>query len=216
VLFAAPYVTYDGRDNPLEPRFGFFAELRWEVGQTFGLGAYSELTPDLRGYVPVFWERLILAGRVRFGTALFATNTLPISRRYFAGGPESQRGFGRRRLSPYLPTPKLMKEGDPVPERLPIGGEAIIETSAELRLDLFKLFDQWVGIVAFADGADAVLELKELDLLNLHWAAGGGLRYRTPVGPIRVDVGFRLNRRGIDEPDGGKLWALHISLGEAF
>ena len=205
VIIIGPYVTYDGRDDPLDPRRGFFAELRYEVGQAFGLGAYSSITPDLRGYVPIFWRRLVLAGRVRFGTAVFAKETLPISRRYFAGGSESQRGFGRRRLAPFLGA-----------EALPVGGEALFETSVELRLDLFPLFDQWVGIVAFVDGADATARLDELDLLNLHWAVGGGLRYRTPIGPIRIDVGFRLNRRGPGEPDAGKLWSLHFSLGEAF
>jgi outer membrane protein assembly factor BamA len=205
-LIFAPALTYDGRDDPIDPRFGWFAELRLEVGQTFGFGAHATVTPDLRGYVPLFWERLVLAGRARFGATIFADATLPITRRYFSGGPESQRGFGRRRLAPFL--------GEVEP--LPVGGEALFETSAELRLDLFQLFGQWFGVVGFVDGADATRTIEELDLLNLHWAAGGGLRYRTPIGAIRIDAGFRLNRRGAGEPDAGELWALHFSLGEAF
>jgi outer membrane translocation and assembly module TamA len=127
---------------------------------------------------------------------------VPITRRYFAGGPESQRGFGRRQLAPGL--------GE---ENLRVGGEALFETNVELRLDLFQLFGQWFGIVVFLDGADATERAGDLDPLDLHWAVGGGLRYRTPVGPIRFDVGVRINRAGELTDD---RWAPHFSLGEAF
>jgi translocation and assembly module TamA len=201
VLLWTPYVNFDARDNSLEPRFGWFAEVRAEIGEAFGLGSYATLTPDLRGYVPL-GSRAVIAGRTRFGATLFREETVPITRRYFAGGPESQRGFGRRQLAPRLGA-----------ENLPVGGEALFETNVELRLDLFRLFGQWVGIVVFADGADARERVADLNPLDLHWAVGGGLRYRTPVGPIRFDLGVRVNRR--DELDGPG-WAPHFSLGEAF
>ncbi len=205
LLSASPFLGYDGRDDPVDPRLGYYAELRFEVGQAFGLGAYSTVIPELRGYVPIFWRRLVLAGRARFGGTLFASPTLPITRRFFAGGPESQRGFNRRRLAP--------RRGDPA---LPVGGTALLETNVELRLDLFELFGQWFGVAIFADGADVTERLGALDPLHLHWAAGGGIRYRTPVGAIRLDVGVRLNRTGDGEPDPTSHYAIHFSLGEAF
>ena len=69
---------------------------------------------------------------------------------------------------------------------------------------------------AFLDGADVTETWGELDATRLHWAAGGGLRLPTPVGAVRFDVGFRLNRTGAGEPRAGDARAYHLSVGEAF
>jgi outer membrane translocation and assembly module TamA len=97
-----------------------------------------------------------------------------------------------------------------------VGGEALFQTNLEVRLRLFHLFDEWVSCVLFSDGADVTRSLGGLDLIRLHWASGAGLRYDTPIGPIRFDVGFRLNRRGAAEPDPGEWIAFHLSIGESF
>jgi outer membrane translocation and assembly module TamA len=139
---------------------------------------------------------------------LLSGDPLPIPQRYFGGGAESHRGFGRRRLSPQLPS----SEGDP----LPVGGEASLETSFEVRVDLFKIFGQTLGAVAFVDAGDVVLGLSDLDFAELHYAVGPGLRLLTPVGVVRLDAGFRLNRMGPNDPDPTSPFAIHFSLGEAF
>lgn len=92
----------------------------------------------------------------------------------------------------------------------------MIESSLELRIGLFDIFDNQLRLALFLDGADVVLAFSELQLPNLHYAAGLGLRYNTPVGPVRVDFGVRLNRLGPTEPDPGERFAFHVSLGEAF
>ena len=72
-----------------------------------------------------------------------------------------------------------------------------------------------------ADGGDDT-EPGQMDFGNLHWAAGFGFRYDTLIGPVRADIGFRLNRKsemgpdGLANPDPGSWGAFHISLGEAF
>ncbi|MGE3458286.1 MAG: BamA/TamA family outer membrane protein, partial [Kofleriaceae bacterium] len=66
------------------------------------------------------------------------------------------------------------------------------------------------------DGADVRERTAELDPGELHWAAGGGLRVATPVGPFRFDLGYRLNRTGASEPRPGERVAFHLSIGEAF
>jgi len=157
----------------------------------------------------------VLAARVGLGTRLSGAG-LPVTRRYFAGGAASQRGFSQRRLSPRARTGQDgIGRIDPE-SGVPVGGEGLVETSVELRLDLFRVAGQRLGVTAFVDGADVGMALSDIDVANLHWAAGGGLRLHTPVGPIRVDVGFRLNRTGPGEPDPGDGWAYHLSLGEAF
>lgn len=208
LVFTTAEVGYDGRDDALSPRQGFHALLRVEAGSpSGGLSTYLRVTPELRGYWPLL-RRLVVAGRARLGTKVAGDGALPITRRYYGGGPDSQRGFGRRRLSP------AVRRGDG--EVLPVGGEVLFESNAELRLDLFRALGQWVGVVGFLDGADVTTRFGDLDLLNLHWAAGGGARWKTPVGSIRLDLGFRLNRMTVSDPDPDGSWALHFSLGEAF
>ena len=69
----------------------------------------------------------------------------------------------------------------------------------------------------FADGADVTSARSDLDPLHLHWALGTGLRVQTPVGPVRVDVGWRVTRRdGAGNPDPGSGYAVFFALGEAF
>lgn len=208
--YLAPRITWDGRNNPLAPRRGFYASLRTELGYVFttNTSTFLSLTPEVRGYIPI-GQRLVIAGRAMFGVAALGLRPLPITHRFFGGGADGHRGFGRRRLSPHVPS----TEDD---ARLPVGGEAQLLTSAEVRVDLFKILDQMFGMVAFVDLGDVVLELSELDVANLHIAVGPGLRLTTPVGVVRLDIGFRVNRQSAADPDPNSPFAFHLSLGEAF
>lgn len=201
-------VAYDGRDNLLDARRGVYAEVRVEESGPYAASEfrYVKVTPEVRGYLPLGTERLILAARGRLGRTLMGT--LPLTQRYYAGGASSQRGFAQRRLSPVV--------GDVAVEAAGIGGDSLIETNVEARVDVKRLGGEWLGVVFFLDGADAVdtADGGEVDVTNLHWAAGFGLRYNTIVGPIRFDLGFRLNRKDELEPDSS--YAFHFSLGEAF
>lgn len=222
LIFGGPSVTFDGRDNPLSPHSGWYASLPVEFGRSFtGTGAsYLKVTPELQGYLPIFTPRIVLAGRARFGANLL-DKPLPITQRYFAGGSDSQRGFGRRQLSPGIE--ELPDPDDPTAPRryLPLGAEAMFIANAELRFEIVKLLGEWFGVVGFVDVGDAENSVPDLQFDNPHLAAGGGLRYQTPVGPLRIDVGYRINRFDGDVPRPigsgvlGRL-RLHISIGEAF
>lgn len=205
-----PSLTYDARDDPFSPAKGWYASLRLELGHIFKSDAsqYGKVTPELRGYIPIQTRRVVLAGKARIGTQVLDLVPIPVTQRFFSGGAESQRGFGYRRLAPQV----TGSEGEP----LPLGGEVMIETSAELRVDVAKLAGQWFGFVVFLDGADVANHWSDIPFPNLHWAVGPGLRYDTPVGPVRFDIGFRLNRMGGNEPDPDSRFAFHFSLGEAF
>ena len=201
-------ITVDLRDDPIAPRLGAYFSCQAEEagaysGSTFG---YMKTVPEARGYLPI-GTRLVVAGRGRLGWLPAQDQALPITERFFAGGASSQRGFSQRRLSP-----RATSAGRSVP----IGGEAIFESSVEARYDMFQLAEQWVAAAVFLDGADVTGDLDALDLANLHWATGAGLRYDSPVGPVRFDIGFRLNRVGPGEPDPGDRFAFHLTLGEAF
>jgi translocation and assembly module TamA len=134
-----------------------------------------------------------------------------VTERYYSGGATTQRGFGERRLAPML-----TGDVDGTMRSIPIGGTELVEANLELRTRLGKFRGMRIGGVAFLDGGDVVGEGQDVDLMNLHWAAGLGLRLFTAIGPIRADAGYRLNRYGPMEPSPGSRFAFHLSIGEAY
>ena len=200
-------VAYDLRNDPLSPRRGFYAQLVGVHGAR-GLGGTSSFhrgTAEMRGYLPI-GDRLVLAARGLYGRAL-GGGDLPITERFFDGGAAGHRGFGFRELAPFVTD----EEGN----SFPVGGEERVLGSGEVRYDLMKLKGYPFGVVGFVDAGDVVDEVGALELGDLHYAAGLGLRY-DPIIAFRLDVGYRLNRHGAGEPDPGSRFAFHFSLGQAF
>jgi translocation and assembly module TamA len=202
-------LALDLRDDPIEPTLGLYAEARVDEGTQYAGGAldFFRVTPELRGYAPVPEVPVVLAARIRAGRIY---GDIPVTERYFSGGASSHRGFGERRLAP-----TLRGDVDGSIESVPIGGPELFETSFEVRSRLTKVRGMDLGGVTFLDGGD-VTERDMLDLGNLHWAVGVGLRLFTVIGPVRADVGYRLNRTGPGNPEPGSHFAFHLSIGEAF
>lgn len=203
-------VALDLRDNPFEPKRGVYSELRVDEGTPFAGGAdtFIRVMPELRGYVPVPLTSFVLAGRARVGRFW---GDIPVTERYYSGGATTHRGFGERRLAP-----TLTGEVDGVMRSIPIGGGSLAETNIELRTRLGKIRGMAIGGVVFLDGGDVTDEMNDVNFANLHWAAGLGLRVFTPIGPIRADAGYRLNRYGPGEPAPDSRFAFHLSIGEAY
>jgi translocation and assembly module TamA len=202
-------LTIDLRDHPVETTFGAYGSLRSAIGTRAAGGAFEfvQLVPELRGYVPI--GPAVLGARVR-GGAFFGD--VPATERFFSGGASNHRGFGERRLAPFVAG---TVNGDP--RVVPYGGAAMVETSLEARFPITKWREIGIGGVVFLDGGDVREELAALDASTLYWAAGLGLRLHTLVGPVRADLGYRLNRVGDeDDPAEGSRFAFHLSLGEAF
>lgn len=201
-------VSVDLRDNPIEPLQGAYAEVRVTEGTKYAGGNfdYVQVVPDLRGYLPIWKPRnAVLAGRVRTGVIY---GDIPVTERFFSGGASSMRGFGERGLAPFV----IDAEGD----EIPYGGGGLLEVGLEARMLLGSIKKIPIGGVVFLDGGDVTERLSQIDINNLHWAAGIGVRAHTLVGPIRADLGYRLNRTGPMEPSAGSHFAFHLSLGEAF
>jgi len=209
-------LVVDLRDNPLEPKLGGYGELRTTEGTRLAGGNfdYFEMVSDLRGYLPVI-NGAVLAGRARYG-AIYGD--IPVTERLFAGGGVSQRGFGDRQLAPFIrgvpPDANGNRTGAQI--NVPYGGGGLVETSIEARVPVTTLWSMPLGFVTFLDGGDVVETPGDLDLGNLHWAVGGGLRVMTVVGPVRFDLGYRLNRVQSPNPVPGSHFAYHLSIGEAF
>jgi outer membrane protein assembly factor BamA len=211
-------IAADLRDNPLDPKTGLYVALRAQVGTPLAGGGFSftQLTPDLRGYLALGTPRLVLATRLRGGAIL---GDQPVTERYFSGGAQSHRGFPERQLSPTLVGHDM--EGPRSRSTVAIGGGALLEVGAELRLRLGTLWSLPLGTTLFLDGGDVWNDPYLADPLDLHWAAGAGMSLQIAGVKVRLDVGHRLNRTGRNEPQYEKEGALkntifHFGVGDSF
>ncbi len=127
---------------------------------------------------------------------------LPASERFFAGGDRTVRGFALDRLG---------SEATLNADGFPTGGNAMVVLNAELRTPHVK----GVGLVGFVDAGNVFLRASDLDVIDLRATAGVGLRYRSPLGPLRLDVGVKLDRRDFTSGSERRV-VFHLSLGQAF
>ena len=169
-------------------------------------GSYNFWSATAEGrHFLTFGRRVTLANRLRIGAIMPTADdevNVPFYRRFFLGGSSSVRGWGRFDVSP-------LSAG------FPIGGLSMIEGSSEVRLPLMWKF----GAVAFLDFGNVWRESKNFDFGDLRYAVGPGIRYQTPIGPVRLDVCYQLNP--IDgllingEPQKRRI-RIHFSVGQAF
>ncbi|YBV28092.1 autotransporter assembly complex protein TamA [Sphingomonas sp. CJ20] len=189
------YVGYDISDNLLNPTRGFRlkANVSPETSVRGTVRPYARIMLEGTGYVPVT-RNIVIAGRARVGSIPgIARDDLPPSRRYYAGGGGSVRGFGYQELGPRSPDGK------------PVGGRSLNEFAIEARYRFGNL-----GIVPFLD-AGQVYEGLYPTAQNLRFGAGIGGRIYTNFGPLRVDVATPIARK----PGESKI-ALYVSIGQAF
>jgi len=192
-------LTYDGSNDLLDPTRGFRlgGRISPEISAHGGSFTYARTQIDASAYHPVS-SSVVVAGRVRLGT-IFGASSLSIapSRRLYAGGGGSVRGYGYQQLGPHD------VDGDP------IGGRGLAEFALEARVRL-KAFGGNFGIVPFLDGGSLTTNSWP-SLSGWQLGAGIGVRYYSSFGPIRIDVGTPLNPRASD----GRV-AVVVSLGQAF
>jgi len=187
---------YDRSDDLLDPQKGYRLRLRLEPEAT---RERRDIQTYLRGFVEGsayqgLGDDLVLAGRLRLGSIVGADLfDIPPSRRLYAGGGGSVRGFDYQGVGPLGFNNR------------PIGGRGLYEASVEAR---YRFGD--FGLVGFVD-AGAVGESALPTLSGTRFGVGVGGRYFTSFGPIRVDVARAINRSPRDPPI-----ALYISIGQAF
>ncbi|MEP7221143.1 MAG: BamA/TamA family outer membrane protein [Novosphingobium sp.] len=196
VIFALPaQVGFDASDNLLDPRKGYRALVRLspETSWSGKVSPYIRTLFEASGYFPA-GKSIVLAARARVGViAGVSSATLAPSRRYYAGGGGSVRGFGYQELGP------KDAAGNP------IGGRSLNEFAVEAR---YRFGD--FGIVPFID-AGQVYDSVVPKFSDLRFGAGIGGRYYTNFGPMRIDIATPLKRR-----KGESRVALYLSIGQAF
>jgi len=229
LTFLEEFAALDLRDNPGRPRQGIYLSLAVHEAGFFlpSHWDYFRLLPEARGYIPLPLG-LVIATRFSLGMLFIrhADSGLdvksyalgPVRYRLRGGGPTSHRGF----IAGFL--------GD---SGAPAGpGESFESQDGGLRrwlasLELRAPVTQDIGVVLFADMGD-VAQGSHFRFRHLNTAVGLGLRYQTPVGPLRFDVGWLVPGAGAvggEQPAASKEinfgfvrfpGAVHITIGEAF
>ena len=204
---------WDTSDSLLNPTRGFRikAKVSPESAVKGGFRPYARTLLEGSAYFPVS-DSLVIAGRVRAGS-IFGINRddLPPSRRYYAGGGGSVRGFGYQELGPRTiePNPNFdptdPEEQDSPTITRPVGGRSLNEFALEARYRFGNF-----GVVPFID-AGQVYDSTFPKGSDLRFGAGIGGRFYTNFGPLRVDVATPIGKR-----PGESLIALYISIGQAF
>jgi len=212
--FAAEYVR-DTRDKPLDAHHGVY--------QTFDFGVSPTALGSSANFVRFFTQTsfyrpikpwLTWANNFRLGLAIpFAGSAVPQSERFFSGGADSLRGFPINGAGPQRPVSVCSNPDDPSTCSLisvPVGGDMLAIFNSELRFPI--PLKQGLGGVLFYDGGNVYknINLRQFGDDYTH-TIGFGFRYKTPVGPIRFDVGRRLT-----SVPGVNATQYFVTLGQAF
>lgn len=206
----SPSILYDGRDDPFAPTRGVFDTARFRYALP-GVSTvqFGKLNLQHSQAVPVAtWLSLVASGRVAFGRAFSGAEVLRIDERYFIGGATTVRGYSENSLGP-------TDDHDVV-----LGGDTAIIFNLEARVPIWGA----LAGAAFLDvggnfltQCDAACEQANgvfnntFTWSNFRKGVGPGLRYMTPVGPISLDYGFKLDRRR-----GESVGEVHFSISGTF
>lgn len=197
IAYGSATFIQDRRNDTFNPSSGYFFSLALER-------AYPLLETE-SNFLKLFAKFLYfypLAPGINFNTILrfgLASGTVPIPERFFAGGSNSFRGEGFEMLGPKDPE-----------SGLPVGGRSIFLLNMEARFLLLKKLPNLYGAI-FYDVGQVFPEIRDFNFLKLSQAAGFGLRYRTPLGPVRFDVGWNLN-----PPDNKWKSGFYLTIGNMF
>ncbi|MCG6868062.1 MAG: outer membrane protein assembly factor BamA, partial [Gammaproteobacteria bacterium] len=171
---------WDNRDNRINTRRGWFLGGQIDHSNTALISDASFVKPTVEGrYFHPVSRRIVLATRLRLGgiEPYGGTTVIPSNVRYFAGGPGSVRGYALNRLGP------LDEDGSP------LGGNSLLEGSLELRFPIFGP----VGGTVFVDYGNVFSPSFHYPLDQLKFSVGGGLSYRTPIGPLRFELAYAID-----------------------
>lgn len=198
VLTSRAGASLDYSNDPLDPTRGWRVNVDAQPTLVSGEDSvgFLRLQAQASAYLPVQDEATtVAAGRVRLGSIVGAgVDVIPSDRLFYSGGGGSVRGYDYQGVGPRLA------------DGTPIGGLSLFEASFEVRR---RFGERWGG-VAFVD-AGAVGPDQTPDFGALRYAAGVGVRYNLPFGPIRADIAVP-----IDKHDGDPDFQIYVSIGQAF
>ena len=200
-------LTLDFRDSKLNPTWGYLANITAEYYSEAFLSEeeFYQVFSRNSFYLPIYKEvNFVVSVRAGFSGTLGSTSAagsrlIPVEKRFRLGGSQTLRGFSRDSVGGQDDDEPALGSDPPAP-----GGNSVFNYLAEIGFPIGGGF----RLVGFTDGGNAFLTNTDIDLTNLRYSAGVGLRYVTPVGPLRLDFGFKLDRR-----TGESLGELHFAVG---
>jgi outer membrane protein assembly factor BamA len=227
-------IAWDRRDDPLSASRGGLIAVNTDVAlkavgsEVSFIKTFAEATVFRPLIGP---KRLIFAGRAQLGLARgFDPNTnienefddplrdLPASQRLFSGGSATHRGFQLDRLGAedvLAPDGSVLVKGVLTPDGLSRGGNGLVLFTAELRALAGRLLNRELHVVGFVDVGNVFYRVSTIDMSQLRTGVGFGIRYDSWIGPLRLDFGFKTERKMFT---GGleRRWEFHLSIGEVF
>jgi outer membrane protein insertion porin family len=229
VRLSGPTASFvsDSRDNPLDAHRGFYHSYEIgidpkELGSNF---SFAHFLGQTAYYRQLPFDKIVWASSIRVGIAEpIEGSTVPISESFFSGGGSTLRGFALDAAGPQRPIQVCSQSDstDCTTINVPGGGKQLLILNTELRIPL--PIKPGLGIVGFYDGGNVfgsigfhggcgAMEHEEgiFQGCNYTNTVGLGLRYATPIGPLRVDLGYNL-----DAPPGLTATQYFITLGQAF
>jgi outer membrane protein assembly factor BamA len=195
--FSASFVR-DTRDNPLDAHKGIYESIESDLYPS-ALGSNTNFVRFLGQtayYHKVFHSSTVWANSLRLGMEFaFAGAEVPLSQSFFSGGGSTLRGFPLNGAGPQRAVPVCSNPADPTTcsqITVPVGGPQLVILNSELRFPLGILSK--LGGAVFYDGGNVYPSVGLQDFFSRYSnSVGGGLRYSTPVGVIRFDIGHNLN-----------------------
>jgi len=190
-------IIWDGRDDPFNPERGSFFSfaLEWAYALFRSESDFIKNFIKFQNFLPVY-PGITFSSTFRLG---LGRGQIPIHERFFAGGSNSFRGEEFDEMGPR--DPGSLK---------PVGGKALILLNFELSFPLFPSFKDLSGVF-FYDKGNVFAQRHDFRLASFRGAIGIGMRYRTPLGPIRIELGWNLNAA----PEEKKILAF-ITIGNVF
>lgn len=209
--FSASFVQ-DTRDNPLDAHRGVYHSYQIGVAPQ-ALGSNFSFA-RFQGQTAYYWTlpaNVVWANSIRLGLEEpFAGSHVPVSERFFSGGGGTLRGFPLDGAGPQQTIQACGIPSDPSTcalIRVPNGGDQLLILNSEFRIPL--PIKKGLEVVGFYDGGNVFATVGFHGQYTNTF--GGGLRYRTPIGPIRIDIGHNLNA-----PTGIKATQVFVTVGQAF
>lgn len=194
----------------------------WELSGLFGESTFSfqEAGLDVRKFTPLT-DKIVFAKRINLAAIYYSKqDSLPSDIRVYNGGTNSVRGWNRQELGPKRP---IQDEDGDFDRFVPIGGRATFSFNTEFRFKLDQLLNGF-GFAAFLDGGQVWRDFNDISSNPIQYGIGGGLRYQSPIGPVRIDLAYKLNPtdqdlrifEGQNYGSAWDQWGIHFSIGQAF
>ncbi len=216
---SASYVR-DTRDSPVDAHKGIYETLELEVNpEALGSSVSFARLLGQTAYYKQLSGGVVWANSLRIGVEQsFAGSHVPLSEKFFSGGGSTLRGFPLNGAGPQHDITVCSNPADTstcAPIRVPIGGNQLLIVNSELRVPVpmdLPLLGKNLGVAVFYDGGNVFQHVGFNDIAaNYTNNIGGGIRYKTPLGPIRIDIGHNLNGLA-----GIKSTQFFVTLGQAF